>query len=405
MCDKNMNVVFDREHIVHANRYFNLGDSSLRDLLHLSEIFAANENLKNLALQFHDVFFHSDTETFQAARNLEEATAFLGSRAAGFSALLIFSGLEHMRAFYHKRGIPDCVLHDSLQDMRIWMDHYRQTTGSTGVLQVAWLLLSLRGSLIRLGRLEFIHQSFGGKIGFAARQADGVPVAFFIQPQRIRADGQIDGTDGIFDAVGSWQSSFEMTDDYIMGNPIHPGGYTERETLKLPRRQWELCLQPSDCILDMHVPKDGRLDFGQCRDSILTANEFFRRYFPEKPFRAFNIASWLMDTQLQKLLSADSNIVRFQREFFIVPLLTSHRETYERVFGAPDIDITQAPEKTALQRAVKSFVLAGNSMREQAGIILPEDVARFGQALYQTGAASVLTDLLAQASAEKIANQ
>jgi hypothetical protein len=397
MCTTGVNIVFSQEHIRFANRYFNLSDSSLWDLLNLSASFTGDETIQKLALEFHGVFFHSDTETFQAARDLKDATAHIGDRQAGFSALVIISGIEHMIAFYRKREIPESILRDSLQDMRIWMNHYRQSTGITGVVDVAWLLLSLRGSLFRLGRLEFMRQGFGGKIGVAARRTDGVKVALFMQPERLRGDGLIDGTNGIFDTGNGWESSFEMTDDTIAGYPIHPGGYAVHETLKLPRSQWELCLQPSDCILDMHVPKDGRLDFGQCRDSILSANEFYGRYFPEKPFRAFNISSWLMDAQLQKLLPEDSNIVRFQREFYLYPVLAAHNDAYARIFGDPDIDITKAPETTALQRAVKSYVLAGNSMRECAGLILPEDLARFGQAQYQTGAAAMLAGVLEHA--------
>jgi hypothetical protein len=208
-------------------------------------------------------------------------------------------------------------------------------------------------------------------------------VLFFTKAVKMRGDGQVDGTNG-FHSARPYESVFSVDKEGIHGTPIHPGGYALRSAATLNAREWQLVAAPGDGSLDIHIPKGGKMDFEQCQKALMDACEFYRQYFPEKEIRIFTICSWLMDAQFQLLLSPQSNIVRFQREFYLFPVLADEKAAYERVFGDPSVDIANAPEDTALQTAVKRFVLSGGNLRFGSGVILPEHVKLFGNAYYQT---------------------
>jgi hypothetical protein len=56
-----------------------------------------------------------------------------------------------------------------------------------------------------------------------------------------------------------------------------------------------------------------------CRDSLRQAYAFFARYSPERPIKASFCHTWFFTPQLQQLLPPQSNVVRFQREFYLFP--------------------------------------------------------------------------------------
>jgi hypothetical protein len=353
----------NREGLLAANRYFRLGRGRLDDLLALCGRLETDIAFYEKAVEYHGLFFHTGTDESAAARRLREACAPLGGDAGAFAALVVMSGLGHMQAAYRERGIPENVLVDSLRDMSIWMDDHEQRTGRTGLGEVNWLLNTVRGKLFRIGRFQFFNSLYESEVCVAVRRADGVALAFVPRG--------VSGGD-------------------IAGMPLHPGGYALETAIRLPAEEWELAVWPGMNMLDIHIPKDGRMDFDACRDSIREALRFFETYFPEKPVGVIHLHTWFLDPQLQKLLPDDSNIVRFQREFYLLPAAGSDHACLERVFGSADVDIRTAPEDTSLRRAVKRFMLAGGRMGEAAGVILPRDMHRFGGAQYQTRAAEAL---------------
>jgi hypothetical protein len=385
-----MELILDRESLIDANRYFMLGGKRIQDLVSLNSTIKGDGEVTRLMSDTHSLFFHTAEDVSVAAGKWREAGAALGEKQAGVAALIVISGLGHMMAAYRDRKIPDDILRDSLREMTIWMDDYEDRTGQTGLSNVEWLLHTLRGTLFRLGRFQFFRRTFDWKVSVAVRKADRLPAAFFTEPEKIRGDGQVDGTNGIHDCDHAWTTRFGLSEHGISGTPLHPGGHAMHKDVLLPDDSWSLAVKPGDGMLDIHIPKDGRMEFQDSRDSILAAMDFFNRHFPDKPYRIIHLCTWFLDAQLQKILSPESNIVRFQREFYLFPVLASHLACYERVFGDSGADIASAPEDTSLRKAVKSFVLAGNRMRYNAGFILPDDMVHFGEARYQTLSAAML---------------
>ncbi len=95
-----------------------------------------------------------------------------------------------------------------------------------------------------------------------------------------------------------------------------------------------------------------------CRDSLRQAFQFFARYFPERPFQASACHTWFFTPQLQQIAPAESNIVRFQREFYLLPYKGSLAFLWFYVFGegVQVNDRASAPNQTSLQRAVLDWL-------------------------------------------------
>ena len=78
-----------------------------------------------------------------------------------------------------------------------------------------------------------------------------------------------------------------------------------------------------------------------------------------------------MDNQFDRHLPETSNILQFQRDFYIYPVPgASDEQTYERVFGQSYENIDAAPQSTSLQRTLAAHVKAGGRWYNGGGFIL-----------------------------------
>ncbi|MFB6548816.1 acyltransferase domain-containing protein [Streptomyces sp. NPDC056405] len=119
---------------------------------------------------------------------------------------------------------------------------------------------------------------------------------------------------------------------------------------------------PGEPCLNLHIPDyRGPLTPAACDRSLGLAREFFRRHFPEEPYRAAMCHSWLLDPQLKRYLAADSNIVRFQERFRVAREDTepADEEPVRFVFGNPCLPVEGLSRRTSVERAVGDHLRAG----------------------------------------------
>jgi hypothetical protein len=152
----------------------------------------------------------------------------------------------------------------------------------------------------------------------------------------------------------------------------------------LQRSDWELVLKKGDTVLGIHIPRDGRMSHDICGESMCRAKEFYARYFPDRPVSAFTCFTWLFDFQLQKMLPDSSNIVSFQREFYLFPDPADGSDAVEIVFGEKNIDFSKAPGNTLLRRKIIEHIKAGGYLHDSGGFIIYSDL-NWGVKIYQRG--------------------
>lgn len=136
-------------------------------------------------------------------------------------------------------------------------------------------------------------------------------------------------------------------------------------------------------VLMVHIPPFGPLHEAESRVSINQAMDFFATHFPEQPIAALICKSWTLDPQLAENLKPDSNLVRFQRRFELLPHVPGEDESngdremmrhgldLEPPFEGPltEADLRQVPRDTTLQRAFVDHIRAGRHWHNRNGII------------------------------------
>ncbi|MEU9141519.1 acyltransferase domain-containing protein [Streptomyces sp. NPDC048404] len=123
-----------------------------------------------------------------------------------------------------------------------------------------------------------------------------------------------------------------------------------------------LALDPGAPCLSLHITDfRGPLSPAACDRSRDLAREFFARHYPEERHEIAVCDSWLLDPQLKRYLPADSNIVRFQDRFHLVPEDRTPDDTVPIgfVFGDPELPLGELPRRNSVERAVVDHLHAG----------------------------------------------
>lgn len=135
--------------------------------------------------------------------------------------------------------------------------------------------------------------------------------------------------------------------------------------------------------LQVHIPPTGRLDEAESVASISRGLEFFAEHYPDRPASALVCKSWLLDPQLGDYLPPDSNLIRFQRRFRLLPhvLLDDVSEGDREMMRLglqlrvpvdgplTDDDLCRVPTETILQRAFVSHLRSGGHWHKRTGIV------------------------------------
>jgi hypothetical protein len=238
--------------------------------------------------------------------NLPDA---LGAPGRYFYTYVFLAALEDIRGWHRQRGIPDDVSWATLADLGRQMALHRKMYGRGGLDTQWWLVLHWRGALYELGRLQF-------------------------GPYRIAA-----GTDS---------SEIWYADD--VSARMGPG------------------FRRGDPALGVHIPETGPLTPAACDHSLAWARDFFARHGPEQKYRIATCVSWLLDDQLEEYLPADSNLVRFQRRFRLVPGAEENDvEIFKFVFKSATPTTAGVSQRTTLERAIVGHLRAGRHWRVRTG--------------------------------------
>ncbi|HXT34515.1 MAG TPA: hypothetical protein VN837_02965, partial [Chloroflexota bacterium] len=110
---------------------------------------------------------------------------------------------------------------------------------------------------------------------------------------------------------------------------------------------------------------------------------FFSTHFPDRPLVAFACKSWLLDPLLDGLLPPGANLVRFQRQMYLVPLPGNQEDALEWVFDGKQANLAVAPRDTSLRRAVLIHIEKGGQLRGGGCFLFPEDLPAWGTAMYR----------------------
>ena len=297
-----------------------------------------------------------------------------------FPAYAYLAGVPDVEARYRERGIPPEILVATLSDLELWIREHRTKTGRWGLSNLRWLTNHFSCSLFRLSRLQF---QFGvSRYPYHAwrQRATGRVQLLADSGMRFSADGMRAGSAAELPLT----AAYRVEAGAVHGLPIDPRGHARPWPVALPVAEWTSVLEPGDPVFNLHIPAGSPMDVDQCGEAFRRAGSFFPTCFPEYAFRAYVCGSWLLDPQFEKALRPESNIVRFLRAVYLFPLAdASGRQTVERVFGTPEINLATAPRDTSLRRAIIGHLEHGGTWRAGGGVLFPADVPGWGGPMYR----------------------
>jgi hypothetical protein len=314
----------------------------------------------------------------------------VGESAPLFYLLALLGEIPALQALYDAHAVPSAVRRATLHDIERWTDDYRRATGVWGLAarHLPWYWLHVHGEVYELGRLQYQPRPWQMPVRAYRHAATRKVVALSDDGVRYCADGQRDpeGRDsagGSVDHDGAWTARLTVDQHEVAGHRILPVGRAERAVTRLPRAEWREVLAPGAPVLSLHIPRGASLDIEACRRSLEEALGFFPTHFPDQPFQAFACQSWLLDAQLEERLPETSNIVRFLRQMYLLPVAGDGSGAFFFIFGEVPADLSRAPRDTTLRRALIDHVRGGGRWRGGACFLLPEDLPAWGTGTYR----------------------
>ena len=347
----------------------------------LSERIAASEPLRRLAWHMRHRLYQAQNAEWDDVRAWPSLEASLGDEAGFFYLVVLVSNVPEMQRQHRHHQVPEEVVRDTLMDVRHWVsEEGRAARSGPAPINIAWLQNHLRANIYRLGRLQFQFGDFYYHLRAFRNSDSNVVVALAEDGTTYTPDGRRPHREG----EEVWTASLAVSDAEAVGYPLHPGGRAVHKQVRLSLAEWRQELARGDHILHVHIPGGDPLDHQACGDSFAKAIEFFRRHYPDYRFAAFCCSSWILNTWLDEVLSADSNLVRFQRELYLFPTSQWPNTMVNWVFGEAPIDPATAPRDTALRRAIISALEQGHDLRGGGGgmLLFPQDF-RWGEEVYR----------------------
>lgn len=276
------------------------------------------------------------------------------------------ASVVHMR----KRGVPEDVIAATMGEYDFCVDMCNTRMGRPAFDRgrLNWITRVIRNELIRIGRFKYDLPGNFLKGARVYRSAAGETV-ILADALRIHRSGRVLGSVGHMDEDGSFQAEITETETAVTGHRA-VDGIVEKGLTTLSKKDWTLCLSEADTFPRIHIPADGSFDRETVNASYERAREIFDTCYPDRPYKAFFCSTWLMSTDLRKILKPTSNILSFQEPFTLIPWPSSGRLVFSFAFqmdAAIPEDLNALPENTSLQRAVKQLYLNGGYIHECAG--------------------------------------
>jgi hypothetical protein len=302
-----------------------------------------------------------------------------GEDTSLFYLLLYLAALPHTWERYQRLDIGLDIFKATMLDFRFYIQDYFDSSNRWGYAMFGWIWRHLTIELFRLGRLQYLLMPFEGGVRAFRRKGENTSTSSIIllaNPEMpLRADGCAWGAGRPRNAEippeneETWRPIFESSADGWRGHTVSPYGWVEHSPTYLPAGEWEMILQPGDLVLEMHIPRKDLLNAETCGASYAQALDFFRRVFPDRPSKALFCHTWIFTAQLQQFLPPESNLVKFQREFYLYPQPGTVNYLWTFVFGAKHEDPLTAPRDTSLRRAVLDCLNSGGEIFDLAGLM------------------------------------
>lgn len=303
----------------------------------------------------------------------KEAYAFL------FTQLCVIEGRKALRA----RGIPEKYDADIPERMTRKQLRKYVETGDIGFDDYPWDMNFYCCQIFYLDRFYFIPYRWGDAPTAWRNRETGEVTALWRAGEKVRRDGQIDGTNGVTDPE-AFITCLEETESAVRGNRVLPEGRISAETVTLEKKTWRKALGEDDFLLALHIPGGEGYTPERVKSSCEQALAFWDRYYPEYDYKGIWSESWLYDPGLREILKPERNIIRVQKQFYCYPTEEGDRMIRLEVLGDEQADHRKLTPRNSLERGMFAVWDRGDRFHTTGMFLLREEVPRIGEDPYET---------------------
>jgi hypothetical protein len=212
-------------------------------------------------------------------------------------------------AFLEESATPARVIDATMDVLARHAATHERKWGTLGIDAGWWMLPVLRGELLQIGVLKFHRLTLG---------------------------------------VGSLSPSPWLSDDDAAARG--PG------------------FRRGDALIGLHIPEGADLAPAALDLTFTDARRVLGNLWPVSERRLVTCQSWMMDERLRDYLDGETNLVRFQRRFNMLPLWRDDDDdVLDFVFRSPGVALADLPQTTRLERAIVEVLQRGEHWHSPIG--------------------------------------
>lgn len=275
-----------------------------------------------------------------------------------------------------RRGLTheEVVHHLSAYRIYLWESEHSRT-GWVGIPAniSRWMIRFTKGSLfLPMGcGLNFGPRKLlvGSSPYFLRHRKTGEVMPLFGDGILFHRSGLILGSAGATEEEGSFAALYEETEEAYVGNPTRLGLVSQNRE-RFPKADWQLFAAPGDVVLTTHIFIGTDLTPERVTETLREAKRIAKECYPEYDFKGIGSTTWLFNPLLGRLLGDTSKLARFAGRFTRFPAKSAAKSWFAYVFPGcdPDGPIEALPDKTSLQRKLKTEMEKGIGVHEFSGL-------------------------------------
>lgn len=341
-----------------------------------------DEKLLSIYKQFYESYLDSGywTTVWEPLKIDPYVEEQFGQHASLFYLHAALQRLPQTETKYKELGLDDAFFVETLRDISTWVQNAYNLVGYYCIRNFSWIWRHIEAKMFRIGRMQYLPLPFHGDVkGFYNKQ-DNQFVILAKSGMALRANGDMQGVCGKEPTTDGFVTTYEETESHFIGHPITPEGKGLAHTIKLSKVKWEKVIEEGDTLLDIHIPRDQPFTLETISASYEEAKQFFAKHFPEVKFKGMMCQSWLFTPQLKEMLDESSNLVKFQKQFYLYPTAGSVSSIWFFVFNEL-MEVKDAKPDTTLRRKILEYIEQDKEIFDMRAIFF-DGFGQFGKTTY-----------------------
>ena len=344
------------------------------DLLKMAAMVRNDETLKFLFYHCSKLIFSLNKTYRKSVLNWPDFSPLLSEgKSSMFLLLLGFHAIDEIIAVHKTMNIPEDITLATCSDVgsRVLIStEFKNGEIGISLTCLNWLSSNfVAGRIFQIGRMQFHLVQFNMPFRVYKNQSSSDYKIIAEQGLRVTKEGLLDCAGSKLTENG-WETELKQNNNEITAHQVDDStGKILKDIVTFSLNEWEPVINADSLVMNIHIPRGGRITPDIWFDSINRAFEFYETiHKPAAKIDACVCFSWMFEPRLRKILSEQSGLIKLQDAVHLFPLRSSNTNVgIYFVFGEEEIDLDSAPTDNSLRKGMiehlrKGGIFTGGSM-------------------------------------------